>query len=514
MEDIQQSRSSTQVLTSSDLLHYIINFIPLQWESEHGDLVRCAVVCRAFYDPAIRILWRTLGTLFPLWHLLAPRDAPFPFAAWNDSRLLYLRRVSAANLWDDSTRWARFLWHASHIRNLNFVADPIFPEANDIQLRLLRSVIIKNGGNTVLPLLHSISWSQDVAAMLRDSTLSPLFSPTLRYAIIYLGDSHTLANVTSLSRLRESSPFLEVITLSIDSDAGVDLPLARELASFDRLHEIRLPSLAEPQVFQELISRPNLATLSLFEVVGPWVGPAQGVSVRHLLELDICSNIPSVISLFEHTRFEVLRTVRLSCVRSDTHCRIADMIPVLEAARGAIFPGSLQSLTIFSGWFSPLEEKLSLRAVLAPVLSFPSIRFFSFFCPVDVVRHEDEDIDAIARAWPHLERLSLYSGILIDPAVSIVALHHLYARCSRLQEVFLSRLCCPAIGVHAMPPPQLDRVTSHSLRKLFIGEIVSPHATTEEAVEGLLRYFLDLFPCLEDRAVETRSGPLRIASTS
>ena len=394
------------------------------------------------------------------------------------------------------------------------MANPVFPEVNDIHLQLLRSVVERNGGNTVLPLLRSISWSADVGTIVRDSSLSPLFTPTLRHATIYLGGSDNLTNITSLRMLRESSPFLEVVTISIDSDVGVDLSLARELAYFHRLREIRLPSLAETQVLQELLTLPNLATISLFEVSGPWMGPAQRVSVHHLLELDVCASIPCLTSLFEHTHFEALRTAQLSCVRSDSHCRITDIIPVLEAARGAVSLTSLHSLTIFSGWFSISEEKPPLRDVLAPVLAFPAIRFFNFLCPVDVVRHEDEDIDALTRAWPRLERLSLYSGIIIDSAVSVAAMHHLYARCPGLQDVSLARMICPTIGVQAIRIPDTDRVPPHPLRALFIGEVVFPAPTVEGATEGLVRYFLDLFPRLDDRVVRTRFGPLRIASAS
>lgn len=96
MADIPIIRASTQVLTNSDLLHCIVNFVPLEWESEKNDLARLAVVSRAFYDPAIRALWKTLGTMFPLWHLLAPLDAPFPYFARDDSRSEYLQKVSIA----------------------------------------------------------------------------------------------------------------------------------------------------------------------------------------------------------------------------------------------------------------------------------------------------------------------------------------------------------------------------------------------------------------------------------
>ncbi|KAI1790842.1 hypothetical protein LXA43DRAFT_1144255 [Ganoderma leucocontextum] len=496
-----------QVLTNSDLLDCIFKFVPLLWESEHRDLAQCAVVCRAFHEPVIRILWRTVGTLFPLWHLLAPLDVPFPFFASGGSRLEYLQTVSAAKLYDDPTRWDRFLWHTSHIRNLVYVADPLLRGVNEVHLHLLRSVLIKNGGNTVLPLLRSINWSEDISAMLRDSSLSPLLAPTLRHASIYLrGSQDHLANVTSLRRLRESSPFLEIITLDTDSNVGADLSLARELASFDRLHEIRLPSLSGPEVFEELVTQSNIGSLALREVRGPWVGLAQRIPVHRLLELDVCGTIPCLTGLFDLARFEALRTAQLSFVRTEGYCRIADIILVLEALRSATSPGRLQNLTLFAGLLS--------ATYWLPSSPCPAIHSFNFFSPVNVVRHEDEDIAALAHAWPHLERLSLYSGLIIDTAVSVAAVHHLYTHCPCLKEVSLSHLQCPAIGVHAIPGPQVDRVPPHPLQNLFIGEIEFALAMAEGAAEGLVRYFLDLFPRLDDRAVHTRSGPLRTPSTS
>ncbi|KAI1790848.1 hypothetical protein LXA43DRAFT_1095069 [Ganoderma leucocontextum] len=306
--------------------------------------------------------------------------------------------------------------------------------------------------------------------MLRDSSLSPLRAPMLRHASNYLGGFDYLANVTSLCRLRESSPFLEIITLDTDSNVGADLSLARELASFDRLHEIRLPSLSGPEVFQELVTQSNIDSLALREVRGPWVGLAQRIPVHRLLELDVCGTIPCLTGLFDLARFEALRTAQLSFV----------------------------------------QDKPPLRDVLAPILSLPAIHSFNFFSSVNVVRHEDEDIATLAHAWPHLERLSLYSGLIIDTAVSVTAVHHLYTHCPCLKEVSLSHLQCPAIGVHAFPAPQPDCVPPHPLQNLFIGEIVFALAMAEGAADGLVRYFLDLFPRLDDRTVHTRSSPLRI----
>ncbi len=41
----------------------------------NGDLFRCALVSRAFCEPALRMLWRAMTPPNPLWILLAPPDS-------------------------------------------------------------------------------------------------------------------------------------------------------------------------------------------------------------------------------------------------------------------------------------------------------------------------------------------------------------------------------------------------------------------------------------------------------
>ncbi len=72
------SVSAARVLTNPHLLHAIFTFLPLTQDGRDSYLARCATVCRAFQEPADRILWRNLDALLPLWHILAPSNIPFP----------------------------------------------------------------------------------------------------------------------------------------------------------------------------------------------------------------------------------------------------------------------------------------------------------------------------------------------------------------------------------------------------------------------------------------------------
>ena len=86
---------SRQVLTNSDLLYCIFTSIPLTPALCDRCVARCATVCRAFYEPAIRVLWRSLFTMMPLWHILAPEDCRMSrdALASGEEGLEYLNRV-------------------------------------------------------------------------------------------------------------------------------------------------------------------------------------------------------------------------------------------------------------------------------------------------------------------------------------------------------------------------------------------------------------------------------------
>ena len=94
MSDVQSS-ARTLVLTNSDLLPSVFTFLS-SWSDNPERLVRCTTVCRNFHEPAIRLLWRKLDYLFPLWHLLAPPNTKCPkrYTFIQDNRLDYLHQVS------------------------------------------------------------------------------------------------------------------------------------------------------------------------------------------------------------------------------------------------------------------------------------------------------------------------------------------------------------------------------------------------------------------------------------
>ena len=66
--------ASGQVLANGDLLYDIFTFLPLNLVYDHGHVARCTTVCRAFHEPAVRVLWRHMPALFHLCQLLVPES--------------------------------------------------------------------------------------------------------------------------------------------------------------------------------------------------------------------------------------------------------------------------------------------------------------------------------------------------------------------------------------------------------------------------------------------------------
>ncbi|PIL23586.1 hypothetical protein GSI_14899 [Ganoderma sinense ZZ0214-1] len=253
--------ASVRVLTNADLLHGIFTFVPRASEKRDSHLARCATVCRAFHEPTIRVLWRDLDSLLPLWHLLAPPNTLFPSDDAVEEQIQhFLEAVASAQLYLDPTRWDRFLRHAAHIRVIchRTRASPAIETANRL---LIQAVIMQNAGRTVLPLLRSIHWQSCDSPW--DGALIPLFTPTLRHAG-FTTNSGDGPSAHLLRRLREACPTLHSIYLNYISPS-----LVQGVLPFDRLRKVGIYRISGPDHFRDIITKPDLTTLRVHDVVGP-----------------------------------------------------------------------------------------------------------------------------------------------------------------------------------------------------------------------------------------------------
>ncbi|KAM5538848.1 hypothetical protein V8D89_007570 [Ganoderma adspersum] len=417
MTDVQ-APARTFVLTNSDLLYCVFTFVfaPLpgslsEWDNPRGHLAQSATVCRGFHEPVIRLLCK-LPSFFPLWHLLAPPNAKWP----------------------------------SRYKS----------ETNTAQLLLIQAVLLQNGRKPFIPLLHSIRWQ---ARAPTDSSLISFFTSTLRNTTLSLasrpGEEETRALL--FHRLYESSPYLEKIEIN---DLAVEAGLVQELLSFDRLRDLRVHcGLSGPATFLNLISMPNLTSLSIRDISGPLGTLSSPTLVHNLLELYIKGTGPVLVGHFNLVRLEALEsmTVNIECYL-DAEREVEDVLRALYDALSS--SGTLRSLTVHihdRGRARRPGSAISLRNLLRPTV----------------------DIAMLAGAWPKLERLALNASPPSESdEFSLHALHFIHAHCPHLQELETENILLPVLGVHAIPAP-LNRSPPHRLRRLpeyRPGHIVDEHA--------------------------------------
>ncbi|KAI1786054.1 hypothetical protein LXA43DRAFT_975931 [Ganoderma leucocontextum] len=312
---------------------------------------------------------------------------------------------------------------------------------------------MQNGGSTVLPLLRTIRW------LASDSSPSGLF----------------------LRRLRELSPLLENISFDHPGPSVV-----QALLHFPRLHQVRIFRISQPEPFEAIITKPNLTFFRVHEVIGPWADPGRAVSVRDLRVLVVAGAAPALSGLFRLVRFQALKraNIHVMCF-SQIHLETTDIMTLLGLFYNAVSTSSLQSIDLALLGSPPPSLDLAfpaLRDLLAPILPLSDLRSFNLIGMLTVTSLDDADFEALARAWPKLERLLLHHGFNRECGVSIGALHDLSRRCPDLRELSVPGLRYPIIGVHDIPTPP------HRSPSPYI---------SDETAEALARYLLDLFPSLD-----------------
>ena len=103
MANMLPSSPVLRVFVNDDLLHMIFTSLKTKPRPSNRTLAVCARVCRAFYGPAIGLLWQEMDTILPLWHLLEPPPSDDDRSCYGRDRVWNPRRVSP----EDSIRTVR-----------------------------------------------------------------------------------------------------------------------------------------------------------------------------------------------------------------------------------------------------------------------------------------------------------------------------------------------------------------------------------------------------------------------
>ncbi|EPQ60192.1 hypothetical protein GLOTRDRAFT_89777 [Gloeophyllum trabeum ATCC 11539] len=425
----------------------------LDASSRHG-LLQVALVCKAFWEPAMSMLWRTLDSLEPLL-LLVPG-----LQIHDDSCVLDQDLV----IEDISTlrKYARHVRTVALKRNIT-VPTPILAKirvatgAESLLPRLRVLYCVKEGFSHEISLCLSSTVEQLTVILSKDSRegtdrealaafLSGLLSmkdPEARLTLLHITGrllEGTMKMVSAFPKLREVGLSLHSST---DPDSSNSGGVGKSL----------LPALSQ----MEYLTRLDL------DVAGsdPFVLPLALPSLQHLRLIGLCSVI---LSALHGSSLPSLVELNIVVLRQQS-----GSLDGILSSRISYFNLRILVIRLVG---SQTDSPLRGRDLLAPLLRLRALQVFRLNSRNIRVDLDNEDMALIAKAWPELFLLNIFTPLPTDcKAPNLLGLIPFAEHCPHL-----SYLTVPVNANCALPsqPP----VFLHELRHIDLMDspvTVAPH---------------------------------------
>ncbi|EIW52406.1 uncharacterized protein TRAVEDRAFT_53828 [Trametes versicolor FP-101664 SS1] len=474
-----------------DEIFYYCDFIGHHGMLENATLASLALVCTTFHEPAIRVLWRELRALTPLFRLIPSCHLQDHDNHANDSQGEVVS-YDENNLSDFSLHeWSRLRKYTGYVRLL-YTMD--YEEMKYLKLTNWPMIRRLSGGEPLLPNVRVIFWQVDESIV--DGLLAFL-SPSIDHLYIRcvheqpLTAKHELEwaarikiwidAMTRITPRREFTvlsfdvaqlpPSLFAIPLSLaapnlpralqrvklETDMfPIDLPSLTALASISNVHSLQL---CEPNLSWSIWSRPPQAPGGLpGNVDFPYL---QDLPIHnHPVEGPITSVISSASLRFLHIETWEYQDNATLCRTSRA---LAKAFPSLDSI-GFVDPRCRTN---------PPPEPLALLDLLSPFFGH-RVQDVSFASDTVAFAVGDDDLVALSRAWPMLTQLAIEMAGRAAPSsdytVGLRGLLSLATHCASLKSLRFGRIVVLPEDVAQLPPepPNSD------LRFLWVKERLSP----------------------------------------
>ncbi|GBE86861.1 hypothetical protein SCP_1001030 [Sparassis crispa] len=468
------------VLQNGDILPEIFQHLsPERCGSGHSTLARAALVCKAFSDYALNVLWEEYPPLMALVKML-PQST---------SNVHSGEDAQAAVTKCSQNEWFHFDVYAERIRKLSVSAKEEIPI-----LRILPFLFSRARDVPLFPSLVSLEFDQFLR---RPHEYFILFlSPSLRYFSHSIHD-HSLRTVAGEARL---DSVLDVLQAKA--------PFLQNLACYGVTNPTSLPSLTRLKGLQYL----DLPRMTVFQVLSYCAELPQLKRLHTALREDL----GGTGRIFPSRDFVALQSLSVSGAVSDmTGLLTAISSPNLHSFTVLQFMPQLGFGHVCRGFIQTLVSRFgqSLRHVhlqcdfvfCADPGNHPIFRFVDVARPLLSLRHLEllvlcfyqacatvtyHEFEEMASSWPMLEELTLRFGMMPPPVSGLAA----FARhCPKL-----TRLAMFPMDLAVMPKREPYSVSHHNLRGLTIENL---EYTAPEPHQ--LAHFIDCtFPQLDASQVQ------------
>ncbi|KZT03192.1 uncharacterized protein LAESUDRAFT_762174 [Laetiporus sulphureus 93-53] len=256
--------ATQRVLQAYDILELI--FLSIRDGTRKGDLARAARVCKAFFLPAVKLLWERMYDLLPLFKIfegLHPTEGGFSHR--KELAYCFCRPISPQE-------WTRYKLYSQCIKSAFFSRQKwtIHPSALEYMSKT-------NGGAPLLPAVQHFEWEQ-ISPL--DFSMNKFTSSMMRvFAFKYLGEELSHGSSMTTDNAMEFHMKLLFDDLSVKAHSLEEITIygidqLSSLLSFsicNRLRKVHLTieSTLDPAVLTMFASFKSLTQLTW--VVSIWV---------------------------------------------------------------------------------------------------------------------------------------------------------------------------------------------------------------------------------------------------
>ncbi|KAI0629444.1 hypothetical protein C8Q77DRAFT_1075964 [Trametes polyzona] len=500
-------------------------------DTETTALARCARVCKAFQEPALRVLWEYLPSILPLLRLLAPH-----FHKLSNGRIGYGASVPhhtyVLSEIPDDVQWARFSRYASYIRVLHEKYSPRkckhqaqeSPDDSDDEGAYAPGRIIlpsvwfilsrKAEGKPLLPALRELDWtlhSLDYLELFRVLAGPSLLGLSTRLHDLYIPSREEERIIMPLvvRTLAYSSPNLQKLEVC-DEDS------LRGVFALSKLRALEIDAPLDTDALQDAkldtLQHLESLTLSICRFSDDATSRRKPTPLRHLKSLDVRywdwpSGSQSMVP-FSAPTLSSLRVHHSGISRTAAY-------QSLSTELAECFPTVVSVNLEFSATSTPYEDEHVLppwdfSRALQPFTALSSVRHFSITNDLDHLPRTSQDLRRIVDAWSYLSTLTVACPSHSKPWLNIGELANL-ARCAtQLRELRLDHLCISQDDLYIIRRGQWITGSlrpTDSVKVLRVDRLVFDRGlgTGDLDLSKLARFVLALYPRIDTRRSRSAS---------
>ncbi|KAI0708775.1 hypothetical protein C8T65DRAFT_830002 [Cerioporus squamosus] len=427
-----------RVLTVPELLEMIFSIL------EMGDLRRNALVCKAWAEVALDILWRDVEDLPRMLHLLAPtEECP-------EGQKRFCRPLEPSD-------WMRFMRYASRVRKLvvtssidKYLQEPlVFDEIAQTRTTL-----------HLFPKLSWLTWTSETGERLRLSLMF-MHENIKRFAVLLTPSAQYSFNVY-FQEIALRMPKITRIDLRFSFPVrDIETGLCELFTALPKLEDITLPKYTlTTKVIEALSRRENLGVVQ-FEFlehqgggdvadVQEWKPVLQEGAFPVLYDFNVNVQLPAILRFMNAPFFpSTLRQLYVHLIQLVSPQLVHEFfVAVAEKC-----PHLTELVLDYSGDPTPYVFR---RAVPKDeLLTWETINPLNWETPLAI---SQADIEELASSWPQLEVLNLNGGPMPTTEPSSLTLHALIPFAKHCPNIRDLGLYIDASANPATPLPDAEQL--------------------------------------------------------